>query len=125
MSRLDDKQTTVLVINVLDAGEMYRNKVLNGFGKKGQIIMAIGQGWSNSKMARLVSRVVQGRTNYTPTAGRYRCPRFFSLTIHRQLCTCSWFTWVQDGIKMHCGMVIIQWRDALINVLLGNHGSGH
>ncbi len=31
----------VLVINVSDAGEMDRNKVLNGFGKKGQIIMPI------------------------------------------------------------------------------------
>ncbi len=31
----------VLVINVSDAGEMDRNKDLNGFGKKGQIFMAI------------------------------------------------------------------------------------
>lgn len=51
----------------------------------------------------------------------------FSFTLRRQLCTCSWFTWGCDGIKMHCGMMIIQWMecDALGNVLMGNPGSGH
>ncbi len=49
----------VLVINVSDAGEMDRNNVLNDFGKKGQIIMAIWLGWSNPKMARLVVRIYQ------------------------------------------------------------------